>query len=156
MDTKAKCRHLNDFTRKGALRHVFIRVYRLEIQSVSHVGIFDPDLLTFAPLTFTVWKGGGGWGHRREGGLRHINTCRKVCLQVNFFRWRHLAMVSISLTSPWEVTLEKIGRVPMSKVLINFFYVYLQNIYHSRETDFLPVNRRLLYQCRFLATRIFL
>jgi hypothetical protein len=29
--------------------------------------------------------GGGGRGHRRGGGLRQINTCRKVPLQVNFF-----------------------------------------------------------------------
>ncbi len=28
---------------------------------------------------------------------RQINTCRKVPLQVNFFRWRHLALLSVSL-----------------------------------------------------------
>jgi hypothetical protein len=33
-DTKAKCRHLKKLTCKGTLRQVFIRVYRLEIQSV--------------------------------------------------------------------------------------------------------------------------
>ncbi len=31
---------------------------------------------------------------RRGGSLRHINTCRKVPLHVNFFRWRHFALVS--------------------------------------------------------------
>ncbi len=34
---------------------------------------------------------------RWEGGLRQINTSCKVPLQVNFFRWRHLALLSISL-----------------------------------------------------------
>ncbi len=33
IDTKAKCRHLKKLTCKGTLRQVFIRVYRLEIQS---------------------------------------------------------------------------------------------------------------------------
>ncbi len=32
-DIKAKCRHLIKVTCKGALRQVFLRVYRLEIQS---------------------------------------------------------------------------------------------------------------------------
>jgi hypothetical protein len=40
--------------------------------------------------------GGGGYGIL---GLRQINTCRKVPLQVNFFRW-HFALVSIQLISP--------------------------------------------------------
>ncbi len=30
-----------------------------------------------------------------------INTCRKVPLLVNIFRWRHFALVSILLISPW-------------------------------------------------------
>ena len=37
IDTKAKCRHLKKLTCKGALRQSFIRVYRLEIQSVMLV-----------------------------------------------------------------------------------------------------------------------
>ncbi len=37
IDTKARCRHLKILTSKGTLRHVFIRVYRLEIQSVMLV-----------------------------------------------------------------------------------------------------------------------
>ncbi len=40
-DTKAKCRHLKKLTCKGILLQVFIRVYRLEIQSV---------MLVFRPL----------------------------------------------------------------------------------------------------------
>jgi hypothetical protein len=34
IDTKAECRHLKKLICKGALRQVFIIVYRLEIQSV--------------------------------------------------------------------------------------------------------------------------
>jgi hypothetical protein len=38
IDNKVKCRHLQNFTCKGTLRQVvFIRVYRLEIQSVMLV-----------------------------------------------------------------------------------------------------------------------
>jgi hypothetical protein len=33
IETKGKCRHLKKFTSKGTLRQVFIRVYRLVIQS---------------------------------------------------------------------------------------------------------------------------
>ncbi len=43
----------------------------------------------------TVW--GGVWCHRRDGGLRQINTCREVPLQVNFVKQRQLALLSISL-----------------------------------------------------------
>ncbi len=43
IDTKAKCRHLKKFTCKGTLRQVFIRVYRLEIQSVM-LDFFDQAL----------------------------------------------------------------------------------------------------------------
>jgi hypothetical protein len=37
IDNKAKCRHLKKLTCKGTLRQVFIRVYRLEIQSIMVV-----------------------------------------------------------------------------------------------------------------------
>jgi hypothetical protein len=37
IDAKAKCRHLKKFIRKGTLRQLFIRIYRLEIQLVSLV-----------------------------------------------------------------------------------------------------------------------
>ncbi len=36
-DSKAECRHLKNFTCKGTLRQVFLRAYRLEIQSVMLV-----------------------------------------------------------------------------------------------------------------------
>jgi hypothetical protein len=54
IDTKAKCRQ--KCTCKETLRQVFIWVYRLETQSVSFVGIFDPTLWTNAPVTFSLVK----------------------------------------------------------------------------------------------------
>jgi hypothetical protein len=49
MDTKEKCRHLKKFTYKGTLWQVFIRVYRLEIQSVMLV--FSTQLCELLPLS---------------------------------------------------------------------------------------------------------
>ncbi len=111
IDTKAKCRHLKKLTCKGTLRQVFFRVYRLEI---NHVGIFYPALWTVAPLPllfgstlplpcvnkYTVYciriqcERGGEYGVL---GFRQIKTCRKVPLQLNFFRLRHFALPSMSL-----------------------------------------------------------
>ncbi len=34
---------------------------------------------------------------KKGRGRRRINTCRKVPFQVNFYRWRHFALLSISL-----------------------------------------------------------
>ncbi len=106
IDTKAKWRHLIKLTCKGTLRQVFIRVYRLEIQSVMFV--FSTQLCELWPPTpFPVWISilytriqcvrGGRYGVL---GFRQINTCRKVLLQVNFFRWRHYALPSMSLIFP--------------------------------------------------------
>ncbi len=61
-----KCCHLRMLTRKGTLRQVFIRVYRPEIQSVSHVAFY---LRTFAPLTFSLVQ-------LSSLSLRQINTER--------------------------------------------------------------------------------
>jgi hypothetical protein len=48
-ETVTKCRYLKILTCKGTLRQVFIRVYRLEIQTVMlAIGIFDPGLRTVA------------------------------------------------------------------------------------------------------------
>ncbi len=47
-DTKAKCRHLKKFTCEGILRQGFIRVYKLEIQSVMLV--FSTQLCELLPL----------------------------------------------------------------------------------------------------------
>jgi hypothetical protein len=97
LDTKAKCRHLKKFTCKGKLRQVFIRVYRLEIQSVmllfsTKLCELLPPSLWFSPspsptpsctCTGTVCNEG-------DGESQMDNSWCKVPLQVNFFRWRHL------------------------------------------------------------------
>jgi hypothetical protein len=55
-DTKTKFRHLKKLTCKGTLRQVFIRVYRLEIQSVMLVySNYCPSyLLSSSPPPFPV------------------------------------------------------------------------------------------------------
>jgi hypothetical protein len=54
IDTKAKCRHLKKLTCKVALREVFTRVYRLEIQSVMLV--FSTRLCELLPLSPSLWS----------------------------------------------------------------------------------------------------
>jgi hypothetical protein len=66
-DTKIKFRHLKKFTCKWTLRQMFIRVFRLEIQSVMLV--FSTE---FCEL-------------KREGASVRL-TPAKVPLQVNSFR----------------------------------------------------------------------
>jgi hypothetical protein len=51
-----------------------------------------------------VYKGvKGGYGVIIDGewarGLRQMNTCRNVPLEVNIFRWRHFDLVSVQLIS---------------------------------------------------------
>ncbi len=63
IDTKEKRRRLKKLTRKGTLRQVFIRVYRLEIQSVMLVFLtqlcellpFSPSFWFNSPPPFPVW-----------------------------------------------------------------------------------------------------
>ncbi len=64
-DNEVKCRHLKILTCKGTLRHVFIRVYRLEIPSFVN---YCPSNLLSGSLS---------------QGLGQINTCCKVLLLVN-------------------------------------------------------------------------
>jgi hypothetical protein len=99
------------FTCKVSLRQVFIRVYRLEIQSVMLSFLTQLcELLPLSPFAlvqliphpcmnkyivymYTVCKGGG----YVVLGLRQINTCRKVPLQVNFFWWLYFGLPFMSL-----------------------------------------------------------
>ena len=100
VDTKGKCRHLKNWpvhcTAAGDI--------------VSHVGIFDQALWTVVslpilsfwtlPPPFPVWIS-ILYTRIQYGflGLRQINPCRKVPLQVNFFRWRHFELPSIWILS---------------------------------------------------------
>jgi hypothetical protein len=109
IDTTAEFRHLKKLTCKGTLWHVFIRVYRLEIQLVMLV--FRPSFVNcclskllsawfnsppfplhcvknYTAYTDAVCKGGGGY---EVLGLRQINNCRYVPVQV-IFLCRHLAL----------------------------------------------------------------
>ncbi len=52
-----------------------------------------PCVNKYTVYTYTL-GGGGVWGSGPQ-----TNTCRKVPLQVNYFRWRHFALVSILLIS---------------------------------------------------------
>jgi hypothetical protein len=97
IETNAKCRHLKKLSCKGILRQVFIRVYSQSCWYFrpSFVNCCPTNLSgsSLTPPLFPVWKSiqytciqclKGIWGHRRGEGLRKINTCRKVSLQVNF------------------------------------------------------------------------
>jgi hypothetical protein len=107
IETKAKGCHLKKFTCKGTLRQVFIIVYRLELH-FNHMLVFLTQLCEVLTLPsphplpsvnkykvcihYTVCK----------GGLRQINTCRKVSLQVNFLDddillWCQYTVVSWSM-----------------------------------------------------------
>jgi hypothetical protein len=95
IDTKAKDCHQKILTCKETLRQVFIRVYRLEIQSVMLVfltqlcelsGSTPPPLLCVnknTVYTYTVFKRGWVVGVL---DLRQIYPCRKVPSQINYFR----------------------------------------------------------------------
>ncbi len=115
--SKAKCRHLKKLTCKWTLRQVFIRVHKKEI--VSHVGISTQlcELLPLQPSLwfnyppFPVWIGilytriQCVWGGHGVLGLIQIDSCRKVPLRVNFFRWRHFALPSMRHIFLWAYLL---------------------------------------------------
>ncbi len=100
------------FDRKGTLRQVFIRVYRLDIHSVILVlSLWFNTLVLLETkfcrsLTLCIWPVSEPTKFldhpkqkpRRGGGLRQIQTCRKVPIEVNFFIWRLFALVSVHCT----------------------------------------------------------
>ncbi len=121
-------------TCKRTSRQVFIRVYRLQIQSVmlafstQNCALLPlkPSLLFDSPplppfhvnkytlYTYTVCE---GWGYGVLG-LRQINTCRKVPLQVNFFSWRHFALSSISLSTAVPEDPALSGHIELNSLLV--------------------------------------
>ncbi len=98
-------------TCKGTLLHVFITVYRLEIQSAMFVFCELLPTLTFSlikpsPLpcvskctvyTYTVCKGEGVWG----SGPQSDKHMPQSSFTGHFFRWRHFALPSMSLIFLW-------------------------------------------------------
>ncbi len=85
IDTNAKFCH-KKLTCKWTLRQVFIRVYRLEIQSVT-CWYFRPSFVTCSccPLTPSLWVNPPPPPPPPpRAGVRQIKTCRKVSFKVNF------------------------------------------------------------------------
>jgi hypothetical protein len=124
---------------------VFIRVYRLEIQSVMLV--FSTrlcELLTLSPslwfifpppfpvskytvYTYTVCKGGD-----KGFFLIQINTCRKVPFQVNFFRSRHFDLPYL----PTVLTLAEIYQVLIYLLVDSLYAVIISLLTHCQEKPF--------------------
>ncbi len=120
IEGNAKCRHLKKLSCKGTLRLVFIRVCSQFLAYIQSCCYFKPS---FVICTLTCRLSPSLWFNFppspfprvnkykytriqcvREGwygvlGPTQTNTCRKVPLQVNFFRWRHFALTSMSLIS---------------------------------------------------------
>jgi hypothetical protein len=110
--------------KKFTLRQVFIRIYRQDILYIQSCWFFRPRFVNYCPsnllsgsslppytpfpvlisIQYTRIQCVKGWVYGVLGGrgLRQINACRKVPLQVNFVRWRHFALVSVQLNSPWS------------------------------------------------------
>ncbi len=57
-------------------------------------------------------RGGGGYGFL---SLRQVNICRKVPLQVNFFRWWHFALVSNIINSSMNCTIWTVEWITVKK-----------------------------------------
>ncbi len=115
IDTKAKYRHLKNWSVKGLCGRCLSKF--IDWRYSQSCWYFRPSLWTVAPLTFslvqlsppllpllcvnkytvctyTVCKG-GGYGVLRP---REINNCRKVPIHVKIiFRLRHFALSSMSL-----------------------------------------------------------
>ncbi len=134
VDTKAKkCRHLKKFTRKGRclsgvtdwrnrqscwyFRPSFVNCcpFNLSLIQLGMLSSVRDHILqefntTLYLTRFRTYKIARPTQTkpRRGGGLRQINTCRKVPLHVNFFRWRHFALVSIKLISPWYMAIKAV------------------------------------------------
>ncbi len=57
------------------------------------VGLTLPPFPVWMSILYTCIQCVRGWGGYEVLGLREINTCRKVPLQVNFFRLWHFALL---------------------------------------------------------------
>ncbi len=113
IDSKAKFRHLKNWPVKG-LRQVLIDwrysqsywYFRPSFVNCCPFNILSGSTLPPIPFlekvyctvnTYTICKGGGVY---RVLGISQVNTCRKAPLHVNFLRWQHFALPSMSLIFP--------------------------------------------------------
>ncbi len=71
-----------------------------------------------------VRRGGGD----RDLSFRQINTCRKVPLQANFFRWRHFALPSISLLFSTAVGMKQISQMEKTGDVV---FAFLSILYRT-------------------------
>jgi hypothetical protein len=125
-DTKAKCRHLKKLS--CILRHMFIRVYRLEIQCPSPLLSGS----TLPPSPFPVWISilytriqCVRWGFLGCGPQTDKHLPQSL-FTGQFFRWRHFALPSMILLrsalfiregsdTSTDTTQEKGGRILLYK-----------------------------------------
>jgi hypothetical protein len=151
----AKCHHLKKFTWDGTLQQVLIDFIDWRYSHScyyfrpSFVNCYTSNLLSGStlppPPLFSLcgsvpslhcihvhrtvrWGGGGGGGGIGFSGPDTEKTCRKVPLQVNFFRWRHFALPSMSLI--FLCYMDCLSRV--SNPLIKWSqYLWLQTFFMS-------------------------
>ncbi len=88
IETKAKCRHPKNWHVKGLCGSCLSEFIDGDTVSQS----LCEYVYSIHVYTNTLCKGGSD-----APGLRQINSCRKVPLQVNLFRWRPFAVPSMSL-----------------------------------------------------------
>ncbi len=112
IETKAKGRHLKKLTCKGLggrclsefidwrysqscsyFRPSFVNCCSSNLLSGSTIPPFV--WISILVYTLTVWSE-WGWGFGFLG-LRQINSCSRVSLLVNFYRWWHFALPSMNL-----------------------------------------------------------
>ncbi len=81
------------------------------------------ETIFYRSFTHCIWPDHpkGGWG------VWQINTCRKVPLQVNFFRWWHFALPSMCLIFKCQ-TLNKAVPLP---IVCTVFCIYSTCIYST-------------------------
>ncbi len=94
-------------TCKGPLQQVFIRIYGLEIKSVRR----------------------GWWSEYGVLGLRQINTCRKVTLQIIFFLMTTLPSISLIF-----LRLQQFERFPWRTLRIDLLIIRCARTYVQYNT----------------------
>jgi hypothetical protein len=77
----------------------------------------------------------------RGGGLRQIKTCHLSPLQINLFRWRHFALLSISLifirpiASSKVLTLEKVDLRGFQFIIIKYYTMHSKQLFRDLKSN---------------------